>query len=210
MKIMIIASSEAPALRDSRTDSAGFDRACLDAAALEPAPVPDKPIQADGRPVYVSSALSARRTAEQLFPGAPLRVESLLDEIPLRSYKDTDRELSAAQWRRMARLQRALGSSRQPESRKQTALRAERLLEQLEAQGEDCILVSHPGFIAALLDRFRARGYDAARSGIFSVKPLERILLTRRDLHCGGCSHNCLLTNPGCGVGRDKARRKAQ
>ena len=26
--------------------------------------------------------------------------------------------------------------------------------------------------------------------------------------HCGGCAHNCPLTDPGCGVGREAAARK--
>ena len=65
----------------------------------------------------------------------------------------------------------------------------------------DCVLTE------ALLDRARVHCYTQARSGIFRYRPWERILVTRRNLHCGGCSHNCLLTNPGCGVGRDKAQR---
>ena len=71
-------------------------------------------------------------------------------------------------------------------------------------------MVSHPGFIALLLDRLRVRGYCVARTGLGRVQPLERLLLTRRDMHCGGCGHNCLLTNPGCGIGRDKAARKSK
>ena len=70
-------------------------------------------------------------------------------------------------------------------------------------------MVSHPGFIALLLDRLRVRGYCVARTGLGRVQPLERLLLTRRDMHCGGCAHNCLLSNPGCGIGRDKAARKS-
>ena len=39
------------------------------------------------------------------------------------------------------------------------------------------------------------------------IQPLERFLVSRREEHCGGCQHNCFLSNPGCGVGREKAMR---
>ena len=44
-----------------------------------------------------------------------------------------------------------------------------------------------------------------AQSG--AIQPGERIRVTERSDHCGGCQHNCLLKNPGCGVGKDKAAR---
>ena len=44
-----------------------------------------------------------------------------------------------------------------------------------------------------------------AQSG--AIRPGERIRVTERSDHCGGCQHNCLLKNPGCGVGKDKAAR---
>ena len=40
-----------------------------------------------------------------------------------------------------------------------------------------------------------------------ALMPGERIRVTERSDHCGGCQHNCLLKNPGCGVGKDKAAR---
>ena len=81
-------------------------------------------------------------------------------------------------------------------------------LSRLEKEGKDCMLVADCLLTAELLDRLRLRGYTVSRSGIFRYRPWERILLTRRDQRCGGCGHNCLLENPGCGVGRDKAARQ--
>ena len=74
---------------------------------------------------------------------------------------------------------------------------------QFDTMMADCILT------AELLDRARPRGYTMARTGIFAFRPWERILLTKRSAHCGGCRHNCRLSNPGCGVGRDKAARNS-
>ncbi len=57
------------------------------------------------------------------------------------------------------------------------------------------------------MDAFRVRGYCFARSELGAVRPGERILVTSRTAHCGGCGHNCMLSSPGCGIGRDKAQR---
>ncbi|MCH5259641.1 MAG: hypothetical protein J1F18_07805, partial [Lachnospiraceae bacterium] len=82
------------------------------------------------------------------------------------------------------------------------------LLDLLEAKNQDCILISHPSFIKILLNRFSARGYCITGRNTVRIAPLNRLLITKWDMHCGGCGHNCLLSNPGCGVGRDAARRR--
>ena len=84
--------------------------------------------------------------------------------------------------------------------------RADRLIEKI--QGKDCILVTYPLFLAELLDRLRIHSYVVQRTGMLKIQPLERFVISRKDEHCGGCQHNCFLSNPGCGVGRDKAMRK--
>ena len=207
MKILILCSARPAFVWEKSYDSAGFDRAVQQAADCDMEPVEAKKIRADGRRVYVSGYKCAMQTATCLIEGAEPVIEPLLDGIPLRSYKDSQRPLSLSQWQRMAKLQQTMGNERQPESAAQVKARAEQLIGLLEERNEDCILVSHPDFLKVLLDRFRAHGYCAARSGLFTIAPLERIVITCRDAHCGGCSHNCLLSNPGCGVGRDKARR---
>lgn len=209
MTILILASAGAAGAHGGRFDAAGFDAAQAGLPERGAAPIAEKPIDASGRPIYVSRWESARQTAASLFPGAAFTEEPLLDEIPRRSFWDGAGALPQWLWLAGARLQAAFGNSRQPESLRQSKARADALIDKLEALDRDCVLVTHPGFLAVLLDRFRARGCVAARSGIFRPAPLERVLITRRSEHCGGCSHNCLLSNPGCGVGRDKARRRS-
>ncbi len=88
--------------------------------------------------------------------------------------------------------------------------RADALIDELEKRGEDCILISHPGMIASLIDALRVRGYCVQRTGMGRIKPFEQMLLSKRGEHCGGCGHNCLLSNPGCSIGRDKAARQKE
>lgn len=207
MKLWIVLSGQGAL--PPRCDSAAFDRACEDyLAGFEP-PEGKKPMKLGTRRLLVSPRLAARQTAALLLPGAEAEIEPLLDEIPLRSSRDTARTLPLRLWLAMAARQRAFGLSRQPESRKAAADRADRLLDALEAVGRDSLLITHPLFAAVLLDRARLRSCTAQRSGLGSLKPWELILVSKRTEHCGGCQHNCLLSNPGCSIGRDKAARNS-
>lgn len=205
MKIMLIAAGEPDFAWEDAYTSEGFAAACRAAAESPVRAVSHKPLQAAGREILCGTELYVRQTAATLFPETEIVPEGLLDEVPLGPYKDRSQKLPLKRWRRMALLQARGKNGR--EHRRQARERAERMIEQLEKQGQDCVLVSGPLFMGELMERFRARGWCVSRSGIFRVKPLELALVTRRDDHCGGCGHNCLLTNPGCGVGRDKAQR---
>ena len=77
----------------------------------------------------------------------------------------------------------------------------------LEKEERDCLLVLDGDFLTLLLDRLRLHGCSSQRSGLGRWQPYELILASKREMHCGGCAHNCLLANPGCGIGRDKAKR---
>lgn len=206
---MLIVCSGKPAMNWKKLyQSADFDEACRHAIDCDIEKVKLERISSGGRPVYVSSGKGAVRTAELLFTDADIIEEPLLDEVPQRSYQDTEKELSLWRWQFMASIQRFFGNSRQPESRAQAKVRAKKLLDLLESRNQDCILISHPNFIRVLLDCLGSHGYYITRQNLFRITPLERIAITKRDMHCGGCGHNCLLSNPGCGVGRDAARRK--
>lgn len=208
MKVLIICSGKADMAWKKRYNSVDFNEALRLAQDYDIESVKCEQISSNTRPVYVSSAKGALQTVEQIFTDAAIVKEELLDEVSLRSYKDTEKELPLRFWQLTASLQRSLGSSRQPESKSQARARAKRLLDLLESRNQDCILVSHPIFINILLSQFRKRGYHINRRNYFRIVPLERIVITKWDMHCGGCGHNCLLTNPGCGVGRDAARRR--
>ena len=201
MRLWIICSGEAAAELPARCTLAEYN--ALRESALDGG-VDAKggsPVAAKGRRVYCSPRLSARETAEALVTGAEREIEELLDELPRPTDKKA-RVLPLWLWRLWLWLRRLLGTDR-TEGRR----RAEALVAKLEAAGGDCILVSHPGTIAALIDALRTRGYCVQRTGFGRIRPFEQMLLSRRDEHCGGCQHNCLLSDPGCNIGRDKAAR---
>lgn len=195
MRIWIICSGEAEAARPSRCTAGEY--AALRKAALdgEIAAEGVRRVAANGRAVFCSPRRAALATAGAAIEDAEAAVEPLLDELlPQQSAQTGTKPF----W-----MHGLVVSALRAEGRR----RADALIEKLEERGSDCILISHPAMIEALMDALRVRGYCAQRTGLGRVRPFEQMLLSRRDEHCGGCQHNCLLSNPGCNIGRDKAAR---
>lgn len=206
MKIWIVCSGEREGLWPKRCSAAEFEQAALLSRTEEPTERGEKKLPGEGRLVLVAPTPAARRTAELCVEGGERREEPLLAPVELRAWRDGGNGPLWI-WREMASLQRAFASPRQPESLRQLDTRAEALFSRLEEAEGEYVLVADCLLAERLLDRARAHGFAVARTGIFRYRPWERALVTRRDMHCGGCGHNCLLTNPGCGIGRDKAAR---
>ena len=133
-----------------------------------------------------------------------------IGEVPLCSFCDTKKQWPAWLWRLAGWLQWMTGSDRQPEKRSHTVARAKEVVKKLEKEEKDCILVVHPVFLRTMLGVLRRQGYCITASRMFGAMPLDRFRAAKWSEHCGGCQHNCLLTNPNCQIGREKAlKRKA-
>ena len=198
MKLWLICSAESP-MGPGPYSSAAYRDARRHVLACREIPTGEKPLRAEGRPVYISSAPSARASAEALCPGSTPILHEGLDEafcengafpnpalpLPLRAFLDKPRG----------------------QARKKAQARADALVALLYQEDRDCVLFSHPAQLPLIMDALRRRGFCFNRSNLGAIRPLERILATGRDAHCGGCGHNCMLSNPGCDIGRDKARR---
>lgn len=208
MKVLLIAGGKAAMTKEKHYTSAEFEETARHALDRDIEAAKVERISSHGRPVYVSSAKNAVLTAELLFTDGEIIEEPLLNEVPVRAYKDTEKKLPLWCWQLMASIQRFFGNDRQLETKAQAKVRADKLLDLLETKNRDCILISHPIYIKILLNRFSARGYCITGRNTVRITPLNRLLITKWDMHCGGCAHNCLLSNPGCGVGRDAGRRR--
>lgn len=198
MKLWIVCSAEGR-MPESAMNSAEYRAARQAALSAATSQEGAKPLRYEGRAVYISHAPAARLSAEALCPGCACTVHEGLDEAAPSPGLFPDTALAAAL---RARLDAPRG-----ESLRAARARAEALAEELERAGQDCILFSHPGQIPLLMDAFGRRGYCFGRSELGRIRPGERILVTSRTAHCGGCGHNCMLSSPGCGIGRDKAQR---
>ncbi len=207
MKLWIICTGEKEGLWPARCGAAEFDALVHRAQEEDPGPREEKKLPWEGLPVLVAPSPAAARTAELCVEGGLVQAEPLLSPVLPRARGGGVKPVWL--WRELARAARLFGGKGQEESRRAVAARAETLMQRLTEAEKDCVLIADPVLTEELLDRARVRGYTRARTGVFRYRPWERVLLTRRDLHCGGCRHNCLLSDPGCGVGRDKAARKS-
>lgn len=206
MSTMIICAGKSMSPAVGRYDSAGFDAAIREAAMSVCPPYDGKRFNAEGKTVLIAEGRPALDTAEKILLPCEWSVDELLNEIPLRSFTDTERSFTERQWLKRAAAQRKQGDARQPESDAAAKERADRLVEKLS--GGDFILITYPVFLSVLLDRLRVHDYVVQRTGFMRIQPYEWFLISQKEAHCGGCVHNCFLGNPGCGVGRDKAARK--
>ena len=132
----------------------------------------------------------------------------LLREVPKRSYKDYSGLKNRSYITSRSRIQWYFNNPRQPEVKRQTTERANLLVDYLESRGRDSVLISHEFYLYTLTSVLDKRGFVIERSSTGRIKNWERIRATKRTLHCGVCGHNCLLTNPGCNVGRDAAKQQ--
>ena len=209
MKILILCTGAPDRAPVGKLSSKEFDAAW--AAAQDGGIVPPtegRKIDASGRAVYLAEGRPAAETAGWMLESCCPIAEPLLNEITVRSFCDTEKQYDVSVWLRKAARQRKQADPRQPESREQIKARADTLILKLAKAGEDCILITGPLFLAELLDRLRVRNYVIQRSGMLGIRPMEKFVISEKEAHCGGCAHNCFLSNPGCGVGRDKAMRR--
>ena len=205
MKILLIQQADTGMEWEPRYDAASFELAVERERGLGASHADVRRGDASFYRVYTGTAPAAGETAEMLFDlSEPVIKTPLLDDVPLRAFRDTGKPCSLRVWRTMARAQWFFGNPRQTESRTGTLCRAYEFLDLLEAEDRDCIVISRGLTMGALKTALRRRGYCLEGGGL-RPRPLDRVRATKRTLHCGGCGHNCLLTAPKCQRGRDRA-----
>ena len=206
MSTMIICAGRSLLPAPGKYDSAGFDAAVKEMSASPCPPYNGKKFNPEGKIVLIGEGTPAMDTAKKILLPCEWSVDGLLNEISIRSFTDTERSFTSRQWVNKAAAQRRRGDARQSESLAEVRARADKLINKIS--GKDYILISYPEFISVLLDRLRVKDFVVQRTGFMGIKPFEWFVVSEKEAHCGGCQHNCFLSNPGCGVGRDKAVRK--
>lgn len=206
MSTIIICAGKSLSPAPGRYNSAGFDAAVREMSASLCPPYEGKRLNPEGKNVLIGEGRPALDTAEKILLPCEWWVDSMLNEIAFRSFTDTERSFTARQWMRKAAAQRKRGDARQQQSHAAIRARADEVVRKIS--GGDYILITYPQFLSVLLRRLRAHGFVVQRTGFMETKPFERFVASGKEAHCGGCLHNCYLSNPGYGVGRDKAARK--
>ena len=206
MKIILIRQAETDMQWEKRCDAASFERAVETDLASRAAPCAVRQNDAASYRIYTGTCPAAMDTAAMLFAcSEPPISTSLLDDVPLRAFEDTGASRPLWMWRIMGQAQWFFGSARQPESRQDTTSRVMRFVDRLETEDRDCVVICRGLVMATLKSVLRSCGY-LLEGGDLLPKPLDRVRATKKSLHCGGCHHNCLLSDPKCQIGQNKAR----
>lgn len=173
MRITIIRHGKVNMKWPEKCSSAEFDWACekYDIEDVKPLQME---VQADK--VYVSKLPRSLNTAKELFPNMESYEISELGEVPLKSFKDTQKNLPLWLWNVFGRIQWFTGSPRQLEKRKETILRANKVVDILEQENGDCVLVTHSFFMKTLVRVLKKKGYKLVGSKGIMVENLQMIV----------------------------------
>ena len=208
MKIILICQAGTDMVWGSRYDAASFECAIETERGCSAVGGSVRRIDASAYRVYTGTSRACMQTAEILFERTgPIEATPLLADVPIRAFRDTGKALPLWLWDAMGEAQWRADSRRQGETRYQTERRVEKLADRLEAESKDCIVICRGLTLAALKTVLRRRGFLLEGGGL-APKPLERVRATKKILHCGGCHHNCLLSEAKCHIGREKARER--
>lgn len=206
MKIILVYQAATDMPWAASYDAAGFERAAEEELRRPAAPVTVKKGDASAYRIYTGTAPAAAETAELLFSFTePPERAPQLDDKPLRAWKETDKLYPLRRWQLMARAQWRFGGRRQSETRQETLARAGAFIDRLEKEDKDSIVIARGTTMEALKTVLRRRGYTID-GGLLLSKPLDRLRAAKQSARCGGCNHNCPLSNPKCDVGRNKAK----
>lgn len=118
MKIVIIRHAKVNMEWEKRYDSALYDLACKKYDTSDIVPISE--IISSGNSVcmiYISELSRSYKTAYKLFGRTDFCRTSLINEVPLRSFKDTKKKYPLWIWDFIGRLQWLFNNKRQPETR---------------------------------------------------------------------------------------------
>lgn len=144
LRITVIRHEKVDMSWDKKYNSAAYDLACNKYDEC-PIVLPSREYTKidDSKTVYISELSRTYETACRLFNKSDFFKTALLNEVPLRSFKETNKMYPLWIWNFVGRFQWFLQSNRQEESKKETIIRAKKMIDLLEERQEDCYLITH-------------------------------------------------------------------
>ncbi len=130
----------------------------------------------DTKTVYISELSRTYETACRLFKNTDFVRTALLNEVPLKSFKDTNKNYPLWFWNFAGRLQWFLQSKRQMESKEETVIRAKEMMKLLEERWEDCYLVTHGFFMRVFMKELKKQGYKIQKNKFFGISNLDMVV----------------------------------
>lgn len=177
MKIIMIRHEKVDMAWDSQYDSASYDLACKK--------YDDSSIITEAKPrlntknmkrIYISGLSRTYQTANKLFGDGDFFKTPLINEVPLKSFKDTKHVYPVWVWNIASRLQWFFQNKRQAETREETIARAREFIELLEKRQEDCYVITHGFYMRVLTSVLKKRRYHIERKPGFGIDNLDNIV----------------------------------
>lgn len=177
MKITMIRHEKVDMLWAKKYNSAAYDLVCK---KYDECPIVSSSRKYfdtdDTKAVYISELSRTYETACRLFREKDFLKTALLNEVPLKSFKDTDKMYPLWLWNIAGRLQWFLQSNRQMENRKKTHFRAKEMIKLLEERREDCYLITHGFYMRALMKELKKQGYKMKDKKTLFISNLDMIV----------------------------------
>lgn len=130
--------------------------------------------------IYISELSRTYETAQKLFGKSDFIKTALLNEVPLKSFKNTEKIYPLWVWNVLGRLQWFMQNKRQPEGKKETKIRAKKMIDLLKKKNEDCYIVSHGFYMRTFIKELKKQGYRIKRNRLFGVSNLEQIVAIKK------------------------------
>lgn len=177
MKIIIIRHEKVDMEWAAKYNSASFQADCdkYDRCSVVKDPVQTIDVDADKYSIYISELIRTYETACKLFGRKDFIKTELLNEVPMRPYKDSDRQIRRQIWNLFGRLQWLWQNRHQPEVRCDSEKRADALIDMLENKGNDCYLVTHGFYMRTIVKMLKKRGYSISRANKLGIGNLDQI-----------------------------------
>lgn len=181
MRIAIIRHGKVNMKWPKKCSSAEFDKACSEYDFCDIEAVNPVSIENQAEKIYVSQLSRSINTARGLFPDREYCEMPELGEVPLKSFKDTDKNLPLWVWNVCGRVQWFIGNHRQLEGRADTIRRANNVIDICEQENVDCVLVTHGFFMKTLLKVLQKRGYKLFGNKRIKVENLQMIWAEKQE-----------------------------
>ena len=174
MRVMMIRHGKVNMPWVKKYNSKEYDQAWIEYDKYDILPITDHlDIYPDAK-VLVSPFKRTHQTAEQFLGVHEYTIiDELLNEIPLRSFVETNRRFRKNLMNFLGRVEWYLPLKRQPERRRASRERAAKMVDLIEKMGDgDYVLVMHGFYMRTLASMFRHRGYKIKHQPFFAVPNL--------------------------------------
>ena len=180
MRITVIRHEQVDMSWDQKYNSATYDLAC---SKYDKCPIVlprgGYPKVDDTKTVYVSELSRTYETACRLFEKSDFIKTALLNEVPLKSFKETNKMYPLWIWNFIGRVQWFIQSNRQEESKKGTITRAKGMIDLLEERQEDCYLITHGFYMKVFIKELKKQGYKIRNNHILGISNLGMIVAVK-------------------------------